>query len=98
MFKVRREYLQTTKLSNRCLTVFGLYLTTTQLTHLHSICFQKLEEMDRRSQHQLETLEREQRHLQRQLAQLQTRGERERVRIDSLGSPMDSDRSESDRG
>lgn len=60
--------------------------------------FQKLEEMDRRSQHQLDTLEREQRHLQRQLAQLQTHGERERVRIDSLGSRMDSDRSESDRG
>lgn len=57
---------------------------------------QKLEEMDRRSQHQLETLEREQRHLQRQLAQLQTHGER--VRMDSLGSREDSDRSESDRG
>lgn len=57
---------------------------------------QKLEEVDRRSQHQLETLEREQRHLQRQLAQLQTHGER--VRMDSLGSREDSDRSESDRG
>ncbi|XP_010868270.1 max-interacting protein 1 [Esox lucius] len=34
----------------------------------------KLEEMDRRSQHQLETLEREQRHLQRQLAHLQAPG------------------------
>lgn len=52
--------------------------------------------MDRRSQHQLETLEREQRHLQRQLAQLQAHGER--VRMDSLGSREDSDRSESDRG
>lgn len=60
--------------------------------------FQKLEETDRRSQHQLETLEREQRHLQRQLALLQTHGEWERVRTDSLGSRMDSDRSESDRG
>lgn len=57
---------------------------------------QKLEETDRRSQHQLETLEREQRHLQRQLAQLQPHGER--VRTDSLGSRVDSDRSESDRG
>lgn len=57
---------------------------------------QKLEETERRSQHQLETLEREQRHLQRQLAQLQTHGER--VRMDSLGSRVDSDRSESDRG
>lgn len=52
--------------------------------------------MDRRSQHQLENLEREQRHLQRQLTQLQAHGER--VRMDSLGSPEDSDRSESDRG
>lgn len=58
--------------------------------------FQKLEETDRRSQHQLEILEREQRHLQRQLAQLQTHGER--VRMDSQGSREDSDRSESDRG
>lgn len=60
--------------------------------------FQKLEEMDRRSQHQLDTLEREQRHLQRQLAQLQTLGERDRVRTDSLDSHLDSERSESDRG
>lgn len=65
---------------------------------LRHLSFQKLEEMDRRSQHQLENLEREQRHLQRQLAHLQTSGERERVRMDSLGSRVDSDRSESDRG
>uniref|UniRef100_A0A673Z1T7 MAX interactor 1, dimerization protein n=2 Tax=Salmo trutta TaxID=8032 RepID=A0A673Z1T7_SALTR len=51
----------------------------------------KLEEMDRRSQHQLESLEREQRHLQRQLAHLQTPGDRDRVRMDSLGSPEHSD-------
>ncbi|CAB1343672.1 unnamed protein product [Coregonus sp. 'balchen'] len=46
----------------------------------------KLEDMDRRSQHQLESLEREQRHLQRQLAHLQTPvgGERDRVRMDSV--------------
>lgn len=68
------------------------------LGFLHIRPFQKLEEADRRSQHTLETLEREQRHLQRQLAQLQTHGEWERVRIDSLGSHMDSDHSESDRG
>nr|XP_046209852.1 max-interacting protein 1-like isoform X1 [Oncorhynchus gorbuscha] len=50
----------------------------------------KLEELDRRSQHQLESLEREQRHLQRQLAHLQTPGggDRDRVRMDSVGSPL----------
>lgn len=50
----------------------------------------KLEELDRRSQHQLESLEREQRHLQRQLAHLQTPGggDRDRARMDSVGSPL----------
>ncbi|XP_034040773.1 max-interacting protein 1-like [Thalassophryne amazonica] len=71
--------------------------TTLGLLNKAKAHIKKLEEVDRRSQHQLETLEREQRHLQRQLAQLQTLGERERVRMDSLGSRMDSDRSESDR-
>uniref|UniRef100_A0A8C7XSQ0 MAX interactor 1, dimerization protein n=1 Tax=Oryzias sinensis TaxID=183150 RepID=A0A8C7XSQ0_9TELE len=71
--------------------------TTLGLLNKAQAHIKKLEETDRRSQHQLETLEREQRHLQRQLALLQTHGERERVRTDSLGSRMDSDRSESDR-
>ncbi|XP_041723082.1 max-interacting protein 1 isoform X2 [Coregonus clupeaformis] len=59
----------------------------------------KLEDMDRRSQHQLESLEREQRHLQRQLAHLQTPvgGERDRVRMDSVGSPLASEHSDSDQ-
>lgn len=65
---------------------------------MRDFILQKLEETDRRSQHALETLEREQRHLHRQLALLQTHGEWERVRTDSLGSRMDSDRSESERG
>uniref|UniRef100_H3D729 MAX interactor 1, dimerization protein n=1 Tax=Tetraodon nigroviridis TaxID=99883 RepID=H3D729_TETNG len=69
--------------------------TTLGLLNKAKAHIKKLEEVDRRSQHQLETLEREQRHLQRQLAQLQTHGER--VRMDSLGSREDSDRSESDR-
>uniref|UniRef100_A0A3P9M087 MAX interactor 1, dimerization protein n=1 Tax=Oryzias latipes TaxID=8090 RepID=A0A3P9M087_ORYLA len=69
--------------------------TTLGLLNKAQAHIKKLEETDRRSQHQLETLEREQRHLQRQLALLQTHGER--VRTDSLGSRMDSDRSESDR-
>ncbi|KAM4607152.1 max-interacting protein 1-like [Polymixia lowei] len=71
--------------------------TTLGLLNKAKAHIKKLEEADRRSQHQLETLEREQRHLQRQLAHLQTSGERERVRTDSLGSRVDSDRSESDR-
>ncbi|XP_070696972.1 max-interacting protein 1-like [Pempheris klunzingeri] len=71
--------------------------TTLGLLNKAKAHIKKLEDMDRRSQHQLDTLEREQRHLQRQLAQLQTHGERERVRTDSMGSRMDSDRSESDR-
>ncbi|XP_029031457.1 max-interacting protein 1-like [Betta splendens] len=71
--------------------------TTLGLLNKAKAHIKKLEEVDRRSQHQLETLEREQRHLQRQLALLQTHGDRERVRMDSLGSRMDSDRSESDR-
>uniref|UniRef100_A0A3B3BLV4 MAX interactor 1, dimerization protein n=1 Tax=Oryzias melastigma TaxID=30732 RepID=A0A3B3BLV4_ORYME len=71
--------------------------TTLGLLNKAKAHIKKLEETDRRSQHQLETLEREQRHLQRQLALLQTHGEWERVRTDSLGSRMDSDRSESDR-
>uniref|UniRef100_A0A3B5LN15 MAX interactor 1, dimerization protein n=1 Tax=Xiphophorus couchianus TaxID=32473 RepID=A0A3B5LN15_9TELE len=71
--------------------------TTLGLLNKAKVHIKKLEEVDRRSQHQLETLEREQRHLQRQLSLLQSHGERERVRTDSLGSRMDSDRSESDR-
>ncbi|XP_057703555.1 max-interacting protein 1-like [Corythoichthys intestinalis] len=71
--------------------------TTLGLLNKAKVHIKKLEEVDRRSQHQLDTLEREQRYLQRQLAQLQTLGERDRIRTDSLGSPTDSDRSESDR-
>lgn len=71
--------------------------TTLGLLNKAKSHIKKLEETDRRSQHQLEILEREKRHLQRQLSQLQTVGERERVRMDSLGSHTDSVRSESDR-
>lgn len=71
--------------------------TTLGLLNKAKAHIKKLEENDRRSQHQLETLEREQRHLQRQLAQLQTHGEWERVRMDSLGSRVDSERSDSER-
>ncbi|XP_062319690.1 max-interacting protein 1 [Osmerus eperlanus] len=71
--------------------------TTLGLLNKAKAHIKKLEEMDRRSQHQLETLEREQRHLQRQLAHLQSPGDRERVRMDSVGSPLRSDHSDSDR-
>lgn len=70
--------------------------TTLGLLNKAKAHIKKLEETDRRSQHQLEILERERRHLQRQLAQLQPMGERERVRMDSLGSRQDSE-TESDR-
>lgn len=68
---------------------------------------QKLEEVDRKSQYQLESLEREQRHLQRQLELLRgssgavaqsNPGEGERIRMDSVGSTLCSDRSDSDQG
>ncbi|KAM6940786.1 max-interacting protein 1 isoform 2-T2 [Xenentodon cancila] len=66
----------------------------------------KLEEADRRSQYQLESLEREQRHLQRQLELLRgsngavvqsSPAEGERIRMDSIGSTLCSDRSDSDQ-
>lgn len=68
---------------------------------------QKLEETDRKSQYQLESLEREQRHLQRQLellggssgaSAMSSSGEGERIRMDSVGSTLCSDRSDSDQG
>lgn len=68
---------------------------------------QKLEETDRKSQYQLESLEREQRHLQRQLELLRggsgaaaqgSPAEGERIRMDSVGSTLCSDRSDSDQG
>ncbi|KAK5600394.1 Max-interacting protein 1 [Crenichthys baileyi] len=66
----------------------------------------KLEEADRKSQYQLESLERKQRHLQRQLELLgggsatpvqSSPGEGERIRMDSVGSTLCSDRSDSDQ-
>ncbi|XP_023796636.1 max dimerization protein 1 isoform X2 [Cyanistes caeruleus] len=54
----------------------------------------QLEDQERRALHQIEQLQREQRHLQRQLEKLGM----ERVRIDSIGSSLSSERSDSDRG
>jgi len=64
---------------------------------------QKLEEADRKSLYQLESLEREQRHLHRQLELLRgggsaaqsSPGDGERIRMDSVGSTLCSD---SDQG
>uniref|UniRef100_A0A3B3IG30 Max interactor 1, dimerization protein n=1 Tax=Oryzias latipes TaxID=8090 RepID=A0A3B3IG30_ORYLA len=66
---------------------------------------QKLEEADRKSQNQLQSLEREQRHLQLQLELLRgggggtqsNPGEGERIRMNSVGSTLCSDRSDSDQ-
>lgn len=73
----------------------GCKLISAELSFL--LC-QKLEEADRRSQHQLENLEREQRFLKRRLEQLQGTQEIERIRMDSTGSTISSDRSDSERG
>lgn len=54
---------------------------------------QKLEDCDRRAVHQIDQLQREQRHLRRQLEKLGI----ERVRMDSIGSTVSSERSDSDR-
>ncbi|XP_033847581.1 max-interacting protein 1 isoform X1 [Periophthalmus magnuspinnatus] len=77
--------------------------TTLGLLNKAKAHIKKLEEADRKSQYQLESLEREQRHLQRQLELL--RGgvstpspvESERIRMDSVGSTLCSDRSDSDQ-
>lgn len=60
-----------------------------------SLCtLQKLEESDRRAQHTMDQLQREQRHLRRRLEQLGV----ERTRMDSTGSTLSSDKSDSDQG
>ncbi|XP_018582085.1 max-interacting protein 1 isoform X2 [Scleropages formosus] len=69
--------------------------TTLGLLNKAKAHIKKLEEMERKSRHQLEHLEREQRHLQRQLDLLQ--GDTERTRINSVGSALCSDRSDSDQ-
>lgn len=78
-----------------------IFFVLTWLKKNHSIkrwLLQKLEETSRKGQHQLDTLEREQRYLKRRLEQLQTGQEPERVRTDSVGSTMSSERSDSERG
>ncbi|XP_008333948.1 max dimerization protein 1 isoform X2 [Cynoglossus semilaevis] len=53
----------------------------------------RLEESDRKAQHALEHLQREQRHLRRRLEQLGV----ERIRTDSTGSTVSSEKSDSDQ-
>ncbi|KAJ7325191.1 hypothetical protein JRQ81_018211 [Phrynocephalus forsythii] len=71
--------------------------TTLGLLNKAKAHIKKLEEADRRSQHQLENLEREQRFLKRRLEQLQGSQDIERIRMDSTGSTISSDRSDSER-
>uniref|UniRef100_A0A3Q1M3B3 MAX interactor 1, dimerization protein n=1 Tax=Bos taurus TaxID=9913 RepID=A0A3Q1M3B3_BOVIN len=72
--------------------------TTLGLLNKAKAHIKKLEEAERKSQHQLENLEREQRFLKRRLEQLQGPQEMERIRMDSIGSTISSDRSDSERG
>ncbi|XP_044294386.1 max-interacting protein 1 isoform X3 [Varanus komodoensis] len=71
--------------------------TTLGLLNKAKAHIKKLEEADRRSQHLLENLEREQRFLKRRLEQLQGSPDIERIRMDSTGSTISSDRSDSER-
>lgn len=71
--------------------------TTLGLLNKAKLHIKKLEDTARKGQHQMEMLEREQRFLKRRLEQLQGGAEPERVRADSVGSSMSSDRSDSER-
>ncbi|XP_062366486.1 max dimerization protein 1 isoform X1 [Cinclus cinclus] len=70
----------------------GRHTTLSLLTRAR-LHIQKLEDQERRALHQIEQLQREQRHLQRQLEKLGM----ERVRIDSIGSSLLSEHSDSDQ-
>eukprot|EP00061_Rhincodon_typus_P017025 g45533.t1 len=59
--------------------------------------WQKLEEQDKKALHQKEQLQRERRYLRRRLEQLAVQG-MERLRTDSLGSAISTDRSDSEQG
>ncbi|XP_041089629.1 max dimerization protein 1 [Polyodon spathula] len=67
--------------------------TTLSLLMKARVHIKKLEESDKRSQHQLDQLQREQRHLKRRLEQLGV----ERIRMDSTGSTVSSEKSDSDQ-
>ncbi|KAM6234936.1 max dimerization protein 1 [Porphyrio hochstetteri] len=67
--------------------------TTLSLLTKARLHIKKLEDRDRKALHQIEQLQREQRHLKRQLEKLGM----ERVRMDSISSTISSERSNSDR-
>ncbi|XP_072602251.1 max dimerization protein 1 isoform X1 [Vulpes vulpes] len=67
--------------------------TTLSLLTKAKLHIKKLEDCDRRAIHQIDQLQREQRHLKRQLEKLGI----ERIRMDSIGSTVSSERSDSDR-
>ncbi|KAG8432002.1 hypothetical protein GDO86_020502 [Hymenochirus boettgeri] len=71
--------------------------TTLGLLNKAKLHIKKLEDGAKRSQHQLDVLEREHRFLKRRLEQLQGCTESERIRSDSVGSNASTDRSDSDR-
>ncbi|NXJ79424.1 MXI1 protein, partial [Trogon melanurus] len=75
----------------------GARHTTLGLLNKGGAHIKKLEEAEGGSQHQLENLEREGGFLKRRLEQLQGGGEIERIRMDSIGSTISSDRSDSER-
>ncbi|CAJ0936794.1 unnamed protein product [Ranitomeya imitator] len=67
--------------------------TTLSLLTRAKLHIKKLEDCDRKSLHQIEQLQREQRHLKRQLEKFGV----ERIRMDSIESAVSSERSDSDR-
>ncbi|XP_057353091.1 max dimerization protein 1 isoform X3 [Manis pentadactyla] len=67
--------------------------TTLSLLTKAKLHIKKLEDCDRKAIHQIDQLQREQRHLKRQLEKLGI----ERIRTDSTGSTVSSERSDSDR-
>uniref|UniRef100_J3S4M7 Max dimerization protein 1 isoform X1 n=3 Tax=Crotalus TaxID=8728 RepID=J3S4M7_CROAD len=67
--------------------------TTLSLLTKAKLHIKKLEDYDRKAIHQIDQLQREQRHLKRQLEKLGI----ERIRMDSIGSTVSSERSDSDR-
>ncbi|CAM4715327.1 unnamed protein product [Caretta caretta] len=67
--------------------------TTLSLLTKAKLHIKKLEDYDRKAVHQIDQLQREQRHLERQLEKLGI----ERIRMDSIGSTVSSERSDSDR-
>uniref|UniRef100_A0A8B9VQZ2 MAX dimerization protein 1 n=1 Tax=Anas zonorhyncha TaxID=75864 RepID=A0A8B9VQZ2_9AVES len=67
--------------------------TTLSLLMRAKLHIKKLEDSDRKALNQIDKLQREQRHLKRQLEKMGV----ERLRMDSIGSTMSSERSDSDR-